>query len=210
MNTDRIKTLCFFLLILCTLSAPVLAENVHDFENFNETQGLDYTIGPHTVGNITDTPHVGVIFYQPVEQVYLKAWMPVWLFFMFFFGGTVAILGSSYRRKTDTEMWFALIAFAFLTICYVTQPFIVEQGVVSSDYTYTNTTEQQAAQIHHVVWVQPYTYAIAVPYLPYICQAFWIGAMLNLLLSIYNFIRYGLLRPNPMTGGTAPMERNDV
>ena len=206
MQKEILNRILFFLLIACLIFPCVSAENVADIQNFNETYGLDYTIGSHTVGNITDIPHVGVIFYQPVEQVYDKAWMPIWLFFMFFFGGIGAILGASYRRKTDTEMWFALIAFAFLTICYITQPFVVEQGVVSSYYTYTNTTEQMDPVTHHVMWVQPYTFAIAVPYLPQICQLFWICAMLNLFLSLYNFIRYGLLKPKPVFGGTNHME----
>ena len=198
---NRIEKLFLGLILVAALVIPASASwNITDFENFNETLGIDNTLWMNRVDNFTEHPGVGVMFSQPVEQVYDRPWMPVWLFFSFFFGGVGAILGSSYRRKTDTEMWFALIAVAFLTICYVTQPFIVEQGIVSHRIEY-GVYDGQKESPQFLIWVQPYTYAIAVPYLPYICQLFWVLGMLNLFLAGYNFIRYGLLKPKPIMEG---------
>ena len=207
--TKLTPALIFFLILALTCVSPASAAatnywNVSDFENFNETLGIAPNIGPNTVFNLSHNPHVGVIYAQDVEQVYDRPWMPIWVFVTFFFFGIGCIIASSMRRRTTTEMFLATTALAFLAMCYVTQPFIAEPGVISHPLVIYEDSNPQDTIYENLIWVQGYSRVVSIPYMPYMCQVFFWMAVLNWFFAVYNLIRYGLLRPKPMKSGMPP------
>ena len=187
-------TIFLVLLLLGLLSiAPASAQNMTNFENFNETIGIGTVTYPD-LHDVTGRFDFADVIYQPIEQIYNQPWIPADIFWIFFLLGIGLALLSLYNQKTQVELYMATFALVFMSFVYVHGPFIANIGTAT--FYIRNATSTEVLNI-----VQPYSLIYALPGFDLILLIFQVAVVLRWFHALYNFIRYGLLHPEPMMGG---------